>query len=218
MKSASKLIDDILDEIQDPAFTRETILGHINSCNQELADKILLPDLADGSGTITTAIDANKVAVPATFHKNIYLAQQDESPVLVYLSLPLMIGQLGAFNLDSGNVTSICNVGQYIYYQNVPSTGVDIDLAFYRVPVGMIDATDSYPDGISNNQNFEDCMFHYGCWKAFKTIEDGIEGAKVNTVYHGQEYMRYRNELKLQCHKFTGPQSQMPLTQKVDTF
>jgi len=219
MKSASKLIDDILTEVDDPSFTRPTVLGHLNSCNVELADKILLPDLADGSGTITTLVDDNKVDVPATFHRNIYLAQNtDGTAISVYLSLPLMIGQLGAVTLGLGTVLSLCQIGKSIYYQKVPSSATDISIMFYRTPVAMADETDEYPDGLSNNQSFEECFFHYGCWKLFKTIEQGVEGNKTDTLFHEQEYKKYRNELKLQCRKFTGAQASMPLTQKVETF
>ena len=218
MLSTNLLIDDVANIILDPDVTRTVFLQRLNAANLAIADELLLPDLSDGSDTLTTTTTGYSVSLPSDFHKNIVMASINDESVRVYLSFPLMLNRMGKISTTAGDVTAVCTKGGSLVYQRVPAVSVDIDILYYRLPVAMTDADDSFPDGVSNSVDFENCLKYHASWKSWEIKEDGMEGQKVNTAYHKSMYEESLLRLRRYISRYTGPQASLPKSAAQDLF
>jgi len=216
--NAANLIDDVLAEISDEQdTTRAEVLSRLNKAQLAVAGKILMPDLADGNTSVLSVLGSSEADMPADFHRHIFMAQIDNYPVRTYLSFPLFLQEFNSLSDDAGDIIGIVTKGLKLIYQGVPSDATTIALQYYRLPVDMTDVSTSYPDGISNSEEYVMCLFHYACWKLFARVEDYTE-AKHDTMYHKKEYQDYLVELGHACSKLNGPEVIMPESGVKDFF
>jgi hypothetical protein len=183
-----ELIDEVVDIVLDPRFTREWFLTRLNRGLFAVAGRVLLPGLADGAAAVNTVLNNYVVALPATYHRTLYQASVDGDPVRIYPNIGMMRDVGFKLNSDVGQVEGVAVNAGSLFYQHVPSVVTEIALRFYRKPALLLDTNTSFPDGMGDNTEIaeliDQALIGYACGMAFSRIEDGIEGNKVNTDFH----------------------------------
>lgn len=181
--NAEELIAEVIAIVDDPDYQdTEKMLKRLNEAQQAIATKVLLPDLLDGTDDVDTVVDTFQAALPATYHRTLYLAFVGEDQVDVYNDMQSMNLVRGGISLDAGDVEAVCVHSGLLLYQPVPAAVTAITLYYYRKPVDMVERADSFPDGAAGNDDFEWALIHHAASKVFSKIEDGLEGQKANTA------------------------------------
>jgi len=200
--NAEQILDEIEDIVQDPSFGRGgDILPKVNRAQLILANRYLLTGLADGNDTVTTSTSGSSVALPSDYHKGLFMALVDGKEVEIARELKSISTRFNGLSTDTGDVIIVAAAGGRLVYQQVPDVATDIDLYYYRPPVDMTDSASSFPDGISNNEDFDNALIQYACWQLFEKIEHGVEGQKVNTAYHKKNFYEACDAIKLYCYR-----------------
>jgi len=183
--NAEELIEEVIDVVDDDDYMdSEVILKYLNQAQRNIADNLYLPDLEDGFDTIDTLVDGHTVPLPETYHKGLYLARAADVDFDIYHDIKSMVMNRGSFNIEHGDLECVCARRTDIIYQNVPEVITVVNLFFYRLPVAMTESTSSFPDGVSGNDDFDWALIHKAAALIFNRIEDGFEGAKINTDKH----------------------------------
>lgn len=191
--NGEELIDDIIDTVQqEETYDRDRVLAYLNQALLAIAGRVLLPGLADGADTVTTELGVNVAPLPIDFHREIYHVVVDGSPVQIYAHAGIMLAD--GFNLDltPGQVLGVAVVAGKLAYQYVPAVPVDIALRYYRKPAPLADSGTSFPDGLAGSHGMEAdldlALTSHVCAKIFAKVEQGLEGAKIDTTYHTNQY------------------------------
>lgn len=201
--NAEELIEEVEDIIQDPSYDSEAILKHLNRGQLAIANKLLLPGLSDGHASVNTVLSQNHATLPTNYHKALHVAQVDGLPVKVYNNKALMIADYGKLTTQTGAVIGVTVDSGELVYQRVPATATAVELFYYRKPTPMTESGTSFPDGLggqmADNDDFDFALIHYACWRLFERIEQGLEGQKIDTGYHKNEFYERVGELRLFC-------------------
>ena len=201
--NAEQLITEVADIVQDSSYDNETILAYLNRGQVAVAGALLLPGLADGYGTVTSVVDGYGVALPADFHRELFHAQVGGRPVKVYRNMGMMLHELEKITAQAGQLVAVCPNARRLMYQQVPVSATNVELFYYRLPAAMTDEDDtSRPDGLSMQagvavEHYDFALVHYAAALIYDRIEDGIEGQKVNTLSHRQQYALRLEEMRL---------------------
>jgi hypothetical protein len=198
------LADDVLEVVQDPSYTYADVLQYFNDCLMDLAGEFLLPDL-DTWVDIATDPNVDHVRLPVRFMKNLRYAHSttQNREIRRYGGLSQLYRLFSQLDL-TGRVLGVCAQGADLYYQRIPSSAETIRINFYRFPDRMesrFDKATCLPDHL-----VKPLLLNYAAMEIFSLIEDGIEGAKINTSKHSKEYDKYRVKLLM----FIGPEEREP--------
>lgn len=201
------LIEDVADIVQDTSQTSDDdkIIRLFNDAMYKLANNIFIPDLRTVGqiSTIITPVNTNVVALPTNFHKNLTTCYNvtKKTHVQVYNSRFLIDRRLRDLN-KAGSVIAVSKDGSNLYYQKIPTTVEVLQISYYKKPEDVSITDPTYlPDNI-----FSNLLINYACWRLYSKIEDGIEGEKVNTIYHKSEF----NEAYAEAKMFFGPEEDEP--------
>jgi len=190
--------------LQDASYTYADILARFNACLLALAGEYLIPELETWTD-IETDPGVNHVRLPADYMRNLRYAHSlsHNREIKIYGSLSRLYRWFA--NLDqTGRVLGVCRRGRDLYYQRVPSSAESIRINYYRYPQ-RLESREDKPDFLPWHLA-EPLLKHYALKELFSEIEDGIEGAKVNTNYHKQEYELAKATLEY----FIGPEEHPP--------
>lgn len=175
------IIEAVILAVDDDSFDELYIADLVGLGRGEIAGMVDLPALLT-TGTVTTTAIANTVALPTTYSRGVFWVGN---------SADGRIGQRGRgyYDLmgfldrnptaDVGPVCDVCVQGSSLLYQ-----GAAIDtltLRYYAAP------TSAEPDEIPLHLQ-KPLLFNYACKEIFELIEDGVEGAKVNTDKYEQRF------------------------------
>ena len=202
--TAHTLADDVLDIIQDPSYSYDDVLILFNDCLVDLAGDFLLPDL-DVWEDIETDPNVDHVRLPVNFMKNLRFAHSttNNRELKIYGGLSQLYRLFSTLD-QTGRVLGVCQQGRDLYYQRVPSSAETIRINYYRFPNRLetrFDKVTCLPFHL-----VKPLLLNYACAEIFSLIEDGVEGAKINTDKHNKEYDKYRAKLLM----FIGPEERPP--------
>jgi len=174
----------------------------INAAVMSIAGGIRMPDRSlspplphlYAMGNVATVTGAAFVALPGDFQREVIAVfsatQQREIPVskshirflkrYPSLSTP---GAVDAVSVKGGN----------LYYQGIPATPDTLHVHYHRMPTPM-EQDDDTPDGIPEHLQ-RSLIVHRVAWQVFDQIEDGIEGQKINTLYHQRRFYEAMEDL-----------------------
>jgi hypothetical protein len=187
MATVAEMIEEVTDIVQDASFTDAAILALLNKGLTYIASRQLLPDL-EMAETVTTVIDANMVPLPDDFMRNLHHAQSVDPagyPIKVYLNPVFLLRDYGAISISDPEtwVTAVAQRGRDLLYARRPPVAQAIEIRYHR-----------HPDALTWEEESPDCLplfahetlVHWVCYKIFNSIEDGIDGQKINTQHYMQ--------------------------------
>lgn len=183
--NANELIAVVIGAVHNPDFNVPAdILKYINGSQRRIADILLLPDLRDGSASVSTVVNAMEANLPATFHKNLFHARVAGTDIDVFKDVLSMSMVRGGLSLDTGTVEAIALKKGKLVYQPVPTAITAIETYYYRLPIPMTISDISFPDGSYGNDDFDWAIIHDTCAKIFNEIESDLDVVKINTNKH----------------------------------
>jgi hypothetical protein len=198
MATGADLAERVLAIVQDDSFDEDAVLVHFNACAKKIAERYILPGL-DTEGTVVTAIDSWSVAAPTNFQRNLYFAAGPNGKQLSILnSRQEMLAFTGNNPAKTGSrVEAIALVGDRILYAPiVPDAAQTLSIFYQRKPTVILDSTEiNLLPGFTEEQ--DDMMVNFACWKIYSSIEQGLEGAKVDTGYYSALFMGAFDQLRL---------------------
>ncbi len=192
MATLETLNDVILDIIQDPSITSDTVTSLINQGIRYIASQVLLPELSS-EGPVETVVGSCATTVPSAWNferilfnaevegtQDIQVVQSKEELHRVYPNYET--------ELQSGLVEFALVTGSNLTYYPIPTEITEIFCKFYTKPTPLVSGTDEpvcIPEALQ-----EDLLENFTLWKLYTRIEDGVEGRKVNTVYYKAEFYK----------------------------
>lgn len=195
MATGGEIAETVLGTVQDDSYDEDSVIKLLNECVAMLSRRLILPSL-DAEATVVTVTDAHSVALPATFQRNLYHCQDgnDWNAIEVCNSKDQLSRYYDPRLVKSNTyVKGVAAVRPLLYYAPRPIVATTLTLRFQRKPSIITDTTELdtiLPDG------FSDIFENYATWKLFEKIEQGIEGAKVDTGYHMNLFLGLFDELK----------------------
>lgn len=183
-QTVDTLVTRVLGIAQEPSYSAADVIELLYEGLVYSASRIYFPDL-EQVGTVSTSTSTNIVALPSDYLKGLHRCTYGNTQIKVYDNQRMLDRVLSAFNA-SGNVVGVAPRGRYLYYQNIPATSVDLVLHYIKMP-DILEAGGNCPDYLPSGLAAP-LLKHYALWKIFEAIEDGVEGEKVNTKYHEDEY------------------------------
>lgn len=207
----NKMVEKIIDKIQDgddsDLVSEDNVIDALNQCNVDIATEIDVKELATVAQVTLTA-GLNSVALPLDF-----LPKRDNlthcynhttnNHVKVYASRRLLDRKIATMG-QAGNIVAVASDFPNVYYQKSPSTNQTVDLYYHAIPDDL-EAGGIFPSYIPSNYVYT-LFLHYVCAQFYDFIEDGIEGEKVNTLYHSDMYDKTIKKFRA----FIGPDPDEP--------
>jgi len=186
MKTYSELIDEVSGIIQDTSYTDAVIGAYLNKGYVDVAGKVFLPELVT-IGTVATTVSQYYSSLPAAFHRNLHFCYSttNNRHIKIYRNMALLFREFSKIDA-AGNVVGVAAEGNYLYYQRIPSSAETLQVHYYALPTAM-SADGDYPSSLPDHLA-DDLLINFACRSIYQQIEDGIEGQKVNTMFHDQQY------------------------------
>ena len=195
MATGEDLVLAVQEIVQDPSYTTTEILPLINEGLQMLAAEKLLPPL-DSRATVNTVTTGNVADLPTDYGQGIYYADDAGRELKVYESWTDMAREYTDLTL-SGDVKGVAVVGDTLMYLPIPTAATPLTIYYYRTPTTLIESAE--PDGFNRQTRpyGEAALKYYAAFRLYDIIEDGIEGAKVNTIRWERRYQEMVSKLKI---------------------
>lgn len=188
MSTVGELREEIIGSILDSSFTEEYIDRQINLAIKKTSSMVLLPVL-ERSDVVFTEAGNPYVQPPADFGHNLFHASSAAGEIKVLSSMRLLLDkyQLFASRNITGDILHCCLAGEKIAIHPVPADITAFTVFYHTWPevLGENGSVDAY---IPGDDHQEDIIVNYGLWRLHKKIEDGLEGAMSNTLYHEKRF------------------------------
>jgi hypothetical protein len=191
-----ELIAAVDEVIQDSVWTEAKITTILNRGYLAVATGILLPGkyqltppLPDlyAVDTITTELSAGICDLPDDFNRDVVQVINANSE-----SIPIEPSFMRFLSLnpeqDAGSVRACAVKGKRLLYRDIPSVAETLTVHYYQTPTPM-SGDDDEPTGIPEHLQYQ-ILVGYACSHIFNLIEDGMEGAKVNTNHWKGEHIQ----------------------------
>lgn len=189
--TVEQLIERVLFKVEDGNFSEDDVLLSLDQCALDIATNCDIKQLATVS-ELTVVGGTNTIALPSDFCKELTYGYNKTSnhPVKVYDSRVLLDKAISTIG-TKGNIRHIADDNPDLYCQYTPTNDQVLDIYYHKNPDDL--ALDGqFPMWVPSNYIYK-LFYHYSVAQLFDIIEDGIEGEKVNTLYHED---RYQEELK----------------------
>lgn len=203
--TSRSLSDKVLDKVQDGSYDWEDVVELFNDCLLELAGERLFPELEEVLD-IQTDSSSDHVRLPADFHRNLRYCHSitHNRPIKIEGSVIQMYRQFSQLD-QSGVVKMVAIKGRELHYQRIPQSAETLRINYYKYPPRLLTRNDK-PSFIPYSFA-KRLLVHYACREIFDEIEDGVEGQKVNTLYHNKHYEEAKEALFL----YLGPEEREPV-------
>ena len=192
----SELVQETKNIIQDSSFDA-LVPGYVNEAFLQASGKINIPDLKRivSIKTAPRQMYVNLTGLANGFNGR--LSKINDTTIKRCSQLEVMLGIIqrdGREITEQGPIEYVALEGNLLWYFPVPVTPQTVLAVVHSSPT-IMEATDDYP------LEFPDICHrnigvHGAAFLAFQAIEDGIEGAKVNTTHHYTMYEKGIQQLQ----------------------
>jgi len=176
--------------IQDTSFSDARINAEINAGIRDTAARVFLPSLKR-IGTITTALETNTTTLSSltnsTYLKVLRVRNSLGNTLPIIPTIEDFFDRYSNCDLTSeGAVESVVIEATTMWYYKVPSSAETLTLLYYSGPTELsLDTSEptDFPTPLH-----EELFVNFAAWKIWSLIEDGIDGAKINTSFYERRY------------------------------
>lgn len=185
--------DGVQDLVEDDGYGAELDM-FINMTYLQAVNEpgIRIPSLK-GLGLVTTVLGDNVTSLmldhPSFSGK--LLRCGDPTRIKIYESLEALFDDYqkdGRMKDEDGDVEAVAIEGTNLYYQRIPTEETALTIIYYLDPPELVDALD-VPVHLPRLTH-EEILVYGTAEKIANRQEDGIEGAKVNTMAYSAVYQR----------------------------
>ena len=182
-----------------------TTITSIQSDGSSMVVEGTLVDESAGSEVTITGPSVSYVPLPSDYHKNLFRCYSvtNNRQIEIYESVALLLRRFSLVN-RSGVVVGVAVRGSNLYYQRIPSSPETLRIHYYKMPTLLTDGN-SKPDCLPEHL-VRPLLVNYACREIFSEIEQGLEGQKVNTLFH-HNLLR---EAMADLEDFIGPEGKEP--------
>lgn len=198
MSTLGELKSNIKLSLQNESDISDDIIrARINEGILYCSRHVTLSDLED-IGTFDTELDTNEVDIPLiwNYQRKLYGAGVPEAkPIVIASSIGLLrlLHPLVDVEVINGDIEHMCiRKGRLVYFP-IPTEITTVQCKFYTKPIPLVkdkEVPDCLPEALHNG-----LLESFALWKIFATIEDGVEGVKVNTKYYKNEFFETLNSI-----------------------
>ena len=181
------LITTIEEIIDDPSLNKR-ILPMLNVAQRHFANKYDLP-LLDVVGTVETTVDDFKVALPTNYMKGLWhvgsqkqklrIGSPDNGENNPNYGFPRFLKRFPVPSVSLGGIVAVAVKGNELWYQGVEVDTLNLHYFAKPDPLTVDSTATSLPSHLE-----EDLLVNFVCWRMYGVIEDGIEGAKTDTLFY----------------------------------
>lgn len=192
---AEEIIKVVSEEIQDDSFTDTVILGYINACAGQLASVYEIPGLLYTKDIVVDANSGHTVQAPGDFLRSIFHAANvtTKEEIEVFSEFADFVHAYPLFD-EKCPITSLSWFGSQFYFQGVPTKSETIRVMYYGAPSQIVKTSE--PNFVPKHLH-SDLFVNYCCAEAYNSIEDGVDGTKVN-------HNKFTSRFQLACVKLEG--------------
>lgn len=193
--NTTELVTRVKEVVKDGSFSDSDILGHLNKCLQDVAYEHCLPGL-DETDELSLAVGDDSVALPDDFSHDLWHVEPLTKTKRINIHASLKSLQRIYDDSDTGGtITDAAQDGVKLHVRPIPTRAQDVRVHYYRAPEPLVladpEATPSIPanapEGIPAHLH-DPLLVSYAAWQIYSIIEDGVDGAKVNTNYWQAQY------------------------------
>lgn len=193
MRTGSELAETILDIVQEPSLDEDAILVKLNEFAIDVAGRVLFPAL-EAEGTVNTVTTGASVSLPVNFHRNLFACNDPRGSITVLNSkAQLMLRNGTDLSLKQTRTASVAAAKPLLWYAPIPIEATALTLFYHRKPDAV---TASAGLTFLPDDSYEVMAINWVCWKLYEKIEQGMEGAKVDTGYYSALYLGMLEELR----------------------
>jgi len=202
--TVSDIVTRVQMKVTDSRIDGPFILSIVNQCNVDIASVIDVKELAT-TDDVTFLSGQNEISLPSNFHKKLIFAKNTTTNYNLTVKDDRRLVDRQMEKIDrTGNVIIICNDFPNIYYQYDPPSDQDGKIYYHKLPTDL-ELADGFPAYIPSGLVFR-LYYNYVLSQVYDIGEDGLEGEKINTLYHDSQYNKALGDLKL----FIGPDPDLP--------
>jgi len=172
------------------------INSYINEGIEVVAANVLLP-LLEESAEIDTLATATEIDIPSSWNydRNLYYAESltNEKELEVYSSEALFAREYPKFRAEAreGPIEAVTeHASKLVYY---PIAAETLLCKYYKKPTLLVEGTDT-PSYIPSHLQYR-LLVSYVAGEIFSMIEDGVDGAQVNTQFHMSRFQKALEDL-----------------------
>jgi len=208
------LVERVLRVIQDSSFDEDEILEYINEGLGIVSTLVDLPDLVEVD-TVTTSLTEDYVDLPAGYQRKVTRVESVTNGVNI--SEPGRTTEYLKFRRrhpeaeDGAWVTDIAVRSGQLFYFPTPEVAEVLQVTFMKDPTDI--TTSTAPDCIPAKLHAP-LLVSYAAAQIFELIEDGIEGAQVNTT---RQNNKFETALAVLAKHVGNPDSEPVFTADEDT-
>lgn len=185
------LVQRVLDKVDDPSVTAEEVVDLFNFALYKAALLTKLPAL-DASATVDTVPGSASVALPSNYLHSVYWIGSASQEIRIgrdYYDLGRFLKAYPDPALaEVGDVRRAAIKGNNLFYQPSPASADTLTLYFFGKPTTLALGDDG-PTCLP--EPFQAAILcNYALRDLYARIEEGIEGGKVDTMYHESLYSR----------------------------
>ena len=201
------LVERVQKRIDDNSFDEEAILEYLNEGLFDVAALIEIPDLAE-LGTVETVTDDDNVALPDDYMRKVTRVESVTNEVNI--TEPgrsyeyLKFRRRHPLAADGSQVTDVAVRANRLFYYPTPEAVETLQVAYLKNPD---DITFGVGPSVIPAHLQANLLVSYAAAQIFNLIEDGIEGAKINTDKQEQKYQMALVALD----NFIGPKDSEPV-------
>lgn len=191
--------EDLIDEVQiivvdDSDSVVDAIPKRINEALFEAVEAADIPEFKK-VGIVTTIIDQAWTTMPSGFNGKLLFVGNDSTSLAIAEGGVQQLMETSPLLDESGPVHTVAVEGTTLYYQGIPDAATVLPILYRVFPTAFSASNDVVPDCIPPHLQTS-VLVHSAAAKIFNTIEDGVEGEKVNT--NAQLYLHngYLEQLK----------------------
>lgn len=193
--NTTELVTRVAEVVKDGSFTDSEILGHLNRCLQDVAYENCLPGL-DEADELSLAVGDDSVALPDDFSHDLWHVEPLDKMRAINIHASLKSLQRLYSDNDTGNaITDAAQDGVSLHVRPTLTEAQDIRVHYYRAPEALVLADSTATPAVEANSpegipaHLHDALFvSYAAWQIYSIIEDGVDGAKVNTNHWQSQY------------------------------
>jgi hypothetical protein len=175
----TELIAKVNTNSSDSSYSDATITAYLNEAALYIAERVRLPALAVGSGTVATD-GTGLIAMPADYHFWLYRCNGGLNTIVnVRESYEQLVTIYGGIMTGAGAVVDVSVQGSNLYHQPIPAAPETLTLFYSILPTTLV--SPGYVTPVFLPTRYHRTLVWYTLVEIYNEIEQEKDGSKPQT-------------------------------------